>query len=246
MSNNPSGGLRWHWRAWRRHAGLWRETCAQIEDWLMAQHAMPSATLILVGASAGWMMPPRWLQRFTDVQTWDIDPWSAPLFRWRHGAHLRQHGIPLMCHRADGLSALPDLVRRHPEALFWFDNLLGQLCLFHPDQAELTSSRLHALRTTLAPVAWGSLHDRLSGPVEANGQPIPPLRTVAAGSDPEAAEQQAWLHSIQARNAWGDHLTGEVFPQGTPVAQIAWPFSQRHWHWLEMGWLPAAKPTSRP
>ncbi len=239
--SNPSGGWRWHWRAWRWR-GRWHATCAQIEDWLMAQTAMPSDTLVLIGASAGWMMPPRWLARFATVHTWDIDPWAAPLFRRRHGAALRAQGTALHTHTGDALAQLPALVAQHPGALFWFDNVLGQLCLFEPGRTEAVERRLRGLRDTLAPVAWGSVHDRLSGPVREQGLAIPPLRAVAAGSDTTAPAQQDWLRRIHAQSPWGDHLTAEAFPRGTPLAQIAGPFKPGHWHWLEMGWRPAQRP----
>lgn len=238
MSGNPSGGLRWHWRAWRwRHR--WAGTCQQIEDWLMAQTDMPSETLVLIGASAGWMMPPRWLARFATVHTWDIDPWAAILFRRRHGAALRAQGSVLHTHTGDALAQLPTLIAEQPQALFWFDNVLGQLCLFEPGRTEAVEQRLRGLRHTMARVAWGSLHDRLSGPVHEHSLTIPPLRSVTAGTDAASAAQQAWLRSIHAQSPWGDHLTAEVFPRGTALAQIAWPFMPGHWHWLEMGWLPA-------
>lgn len=238
MSSNPSGGLRWHWRAWRWRQ-RWVGTCQQIEDWLMAQTEMPSDTLVLIGASAGWMMPPRWLARFATVHTWDIDPWAAPLFRRRHGAALQTQGTALHTHTGDALVQLPALMAQHPQALFWFDNVLGQLCLFEPGRTEAVEQRLRTLHQTLAPVAWGSVHDRLSGPVREQDLAIPPLRRVTAGTGAESPEQQAWLRSIHAQSPWGDHLTAEVFPRGTPLAQIAWPFKPGHWHWLEMGWRPA-------
>lgn len=244
MSSNPSGGWRWHWRAWRWQR-RWTGTCQQIDDWLMAQTQMPSDTLVLIGASAGWMASPRWLARFATIHTWDIDPMAAPLFRRRHGAALRAQGTALHTHTGDALVQLPALIAQHPQALFWFDNVLGQLCLFEPGRPAAVEQRLRALRQTLAPVAWGSLHDRLSGPVHEHSLAIPPRRTVLAGNDMASPEQQAWLHSIQAQSPWGDHLTSEVFPAGTPLAQIAWPFKPGHWHWLEMGWLPAQRP-ARP
>lgn len=244
MSSNPSGGLRWHWRAWRWRP-RWVGTCQQIEDWLLAQTEMPSDTLVLIGASAGWMMSPRWLARFASVHTWDIDPWAATLFRRRHGAALQAQGTALHTHTGDALAQLPALIAQHPQALFWFDNVLGQLCLFEPGRTEAVEQRLRTLRQTLASVAWGSLHDRLSGPVHEQGLAIPPLRTVAASTRVESPEQQAWLRSIHAQSPWGDHLTAEVFPEGTPLAQIAWPFKPGHWHWLEIGWQVAQAQTRK-
>lgn len=238
---NLSGGWTWHLRAWRRQ-GQWAATCEQLETWLLAQADMPRQTLVLIGASAGWMIPPAWLQQFSSIHTWDIDPWAGALFRWRHGRHLRRHQVSLHTHTGDALVQLPALTQAHPEALFWFDNLLGQLCLLQPGQPDKVEQHICALRTTLQAVAWGSVHDRLSGPVREPAPQLPPLRTVPAGGDANSRHHRQWLHSIQAQNPWRDHLTAHVFPHGTLVGQIAWPFGTGHWHWLEIGWRPAQQP----
>ena len=83
---NLTGGLHWHVRAWLAQS-RWAQTRADIENWLLA-HPAPTDHLMLIGASAGWMMSTPWLSRFKTVQTWDIDPLAAPLFRWRHGKAL--------------------------------------------------------------------------------------------------------------------------------------------------------------
>ena len=73
------------------------------------------------------MMPIGWLCQFKEVHTFDIDPLAAPLFRLRHGKKLRSVGTALTCHTQNALSDLPSLLKAHPQACIFFDNVLGQL-----------------------------------------------------------------------------------------------------------------------
>ncbi|MEY4662535.1 MAG: hypothetical protein RLZZ239_1008, partial [Pseudomonadota bacterium] len=139
---------------------------------------------------------------------WDIDPLAAPLFKWRHARELQRHGTTLQFHTGDGLAQLAELVQRMPQAFFWFDNVLGQLRFIEPpvahraphaaprpqthhDPSDATHRRLKALQKTLAPVSWGSVHDRMSGPTLAH-TPCPPAHRTHAGLAMEAPEAQAW------------------------------------------------------
>ncbi len=204
-------------------------------DWLMAQ-AMPRQQLVLLGASAGWMLPTAWLAQFDEVHAWDIDPLAAPLFRWRHGRHLQSQGTQLHLHTGDGLAILSECTRAMPEAFFWFDNLLGQL-RFTNEPLDAVSRRLQTLSQTMRHVAWGSVHDRMSGRTTP-GTPLPVSRQGLAGVAMETAEGQAWLQQLGAISPWLDHLTEHVLPPGTPVQHTAWPFKPGYAHWLEMGWCP--------
>ena len=52
---NPSGGLRWHWRAWRSQR-QWQGTCEHMAQWLAS--VQPACDeLLLLGPSAGWLLP---------------------------------------------------------------------------------------------------------------------------------------------------------------------------------------------
>lgn len=197
---------------------------------------MPRKQLVLLGASAGWMLPTDWLAQFEEVHAWDIDPLAAPLFRWRHGRHLPQQGTRLHLHTGDGLAQLTARTRDMPEAFFWFDNLLGQL-RFTDESLNAVSHRLQTLSTTLQHVAWGSVHDRLSGRT-LPGTAMPLSRQGLAGVAMETHEGQAWLQQLGAVSPWLDHLTEKVLPAGTPVQHTAWPFKPGYAHWLEMGWCP--------
>jgi hypothetical protein len=127
LTPNVTGGLFWHWQAWRSHLG-WKPTVEALEVWLKLQTKNTrSDALVIIGASAGWMMPIGWLCQFKEVHTFDIDPLAAPLFRWRHGKKLRSVGTALTCHTQNALSDLPSLLKAHPHACIFFDNVLGQL-----------------------------------------------------------------------------------------------------------------------
>ena len=234
---NPSGGLIWHWRAWRSQT-LWRETCQQIAHWL-AQVQPRSTELLLIGASAGWMMPSEWLQRFQKVTVWDIDPMAATLFRWRHGRALKATGTQLICHTADAIAALGPLLNSQPKACVLFDNVLGQL-RFHGQNETQAVEKIEQLTRTLDGREWGSLHDAYSGPVSQSWaeRTLPEPQRRVQGSPHTDREDQAWLAKLGAKDEWLDHLTASVFAPGTVVHHIAWPYSPRYCHWLQAGWVP--------
>jgi hypothetical protein len=231
---NLTGGWLWHWRAWRSQE-RWAPAAAQISDWLLAQ-TMPRQQLVLIGASAGWMLPTAWLCQFQEVHVWDIDPLAAPLFRWRHARALKQQGTRLLGHTGDGLAALNDWVRTMPDAFFWFDNVLGQL-RFTDQDVHSVERQLGQLKHQMRSVAWGSVHDRMSGRCSPSGgwpSPQPGL----APTPMDCPQAQAWLHRMGAISPCLDHLTEQVLPKGTPVQHTAWDFKPGYAHWLEMGWCP--------
>jgi hypothetical protein len=243
---NPSGGLRWHWRAWRSQR-QWQGTREHLAQWL--ESVQPASDqLLLLGPSAGWLLPSAFLTRFGQVHCWDIDPLAPFLFARRHGAALRAAGVSWTYQRGDAWANLDKLLAAHPEAAVLFDNLLGQLRFHGPGTgAEAAAQvaahlaaverRITGLRRRLAGREWGSVHDLLSGP----GRQAPPdqddrmrRRKLRAGAP---LAQDAWLAGLQPQSQWLDHLTAAVFAPGTTVYDIAWPFKPGYWHWLQAGWV---------
>ena len=231
LSPNVTGGLFWHWQAWRS-AALWMPTVEALEVWLKQQtKETRSDALVIIGASAGWMMPIGWLCQFKEVHTFDIDPLAAPLFRWRHGKKLRRNGTALTCHTQNALSDLPSLLRDYPHACIFFDNVLGQLRFTKPG-VESAEKSISQLVKCLKGREWGSLHDRMSGPTThdvAHIEDVPVRR--ADWND------QHWLTQLNAQSPWLDHLTQAVFPTGVGVQDFAWNFSPSYRHWLQAGWV---------
>ena len=237
LTPNVTGGPFWHWQAWRS-AALWRPTVEALEVWLKLQTKdTRSDALVIIGASAGWMMPIGWLCQFKEVHTFDIDPLSAPLFRWRHGKKLRQNGTTLTCHTQNALSDLPSLLSAHSKACIFFDNVLGQL-RFTDSEVQSTEKNISQIVKCLKGREWGSVHDRMSGPVsqpdvKANWGPWPET----AGHLDKSEEAQKWLSSLNAQIPWLDHLTEDVFTRDTAVHNLAWAFKPTYWHWLQAGWV---------
>ena len=237
---NPSGGLRWHWRAWRS-AALWSPTTAQIALWLAGLQPH-SKRLLLLGPSAGWMLPTEWLLRFDSIHAMDIDPFARWLFGWRHGAALKAAGVGWDYQTGDALAALPRLLTAHPRACVLLDNLLGQLRFHAPawqNPAVFTSLQLAEIKRLLNGREWGSVHDLLSGPAEVlpTEEDFPAARSAVATVEFDRQSDVGWLSAAKPKGEWLDHLTDQVFPLGTKVQDIAWSFSPDYWHWLQAGWV---------
>jgi hypothetical protein len=241
---NLTGGVAWHWLAWRSQA-RWASTSQAIEHWLLNQAQVFKASgvagqpsLLLIGASAGWMMSTQWLQQFARVDTFDIDPLAAPLFKWRHGAALKLQGVELHCHTHNALQDLPALLNAYPKACVFFDNVLGQLRFQKSASAwQQVEADIQKIQKQLKGREWGSVHDRMSGPTlekiaETDALPV---------RNAQQNDQQ-WLTQLNAQSPWLDHLTHDVFPletsgQAINVQNFAWNFSPRYRHWLQAGWV---------
>jgi len=240
----PSGGLPWHFRAWRSKA-LWSPTCGQLAAWL-AKLQPKSKQLILLGPSAGWMLPSAWLQRFDYIHAIDLDPLAPRLFARRHGAALKAGGVRWQYQSANALTELPRLLQAYPQACVFFDNVLGQLRFHAPkgqDPQLFAAQHLTQIKRHLKGREWGSVHDLLSGPAQglAAGQDFPhACEAMTSESRPPAADTQpdtAWLAAARPHGQWLDHLTDAVFPPSTPLQNMAWAFKPRYWHWLQAGWV---------
>ena len=236
---NLTGGLAWHWLAWRSKS-RWAPTSQAIEHWLLHHvqafkpgHSERQPGLLLIGASAGWMMSSQWLQQFARVDTFDIDPLAAYLFKLRHGAALRAAGTALHCHQRDALQDLPSLLSEYPKSCVFFDNVLGQLRFENLNTNWLqVEKKLKQLKLLLKGREWGSLHDRMSGPTTHNIEHNSDMPVRHSDWD-----DQHWLTQLNAQSPWLDHLTQDVFPTGTSVQNFAWNFSPTYRHWLQAGWV---------
>ena len=234
-----TGGLNWHVHA-HYSRKRWQPTLQLIEQFL-GQVTPQSDHLLLIGGSAGWMMPPNWLTQFKRIDAYDIDPSAPWLFDWRHGHRLKTIGIEVQHHREDALANLPDILKVHPQACIWFDNVLGQHRYRVRDEVRV-EQEMAQLKTTLAGRHWGSLHDVLSGPTD--GRLLPAglnvwSHHVTAKQGENPAFSQKLLASVGAKDVWQDHLTGHVFAPNTPTTWMPWAFKPHYWHWLQAGWVSA-------
>ena len=232
-----TGGLSWHVQAYASRK-RWQPTVQLIEQFLTQVQPM-SEHLVLIGASAGWMMPPPWLARFQRIDAYDIDPISAWLFDIQHGKRLKAQGMTVHHHRQDALATLPDLLNQHPKACVWFDNVLGQHRFRVRDEAQAEQD-LARIKTTLQGRSWGSLHDVWSGPTD--GRLLPAglqvwRHDVTAKQALTPDFSQKLLASVGAKEAWHDHLSSHVFAPNTPTTWMPWAFKPNYWHWLQAGWV---------
>ena len=237
MHAGGTGGLSWHAQAYHARK-RWQPTVQLIAQFL-AQVQPKSEHLVLIGGSAGWMMPPDWLSRFKRIDAYDIDPLAPWLFDWRHGRTLKMQGTEVQHHRQDALATLPDILKAHPQACLWFDNVLGQH-RFRVRDAARVERELAQLKTTLTGRHWGSVHDVWSGPTD--GRLLPAGLnvwshhvTAKQGLDP--AFPQKLLTSVGAKESWHDHLTGHVLAPHTHTTWMPWAFKPNYWHWLQAGWV---------
>ena len=232
-----TGGLNWHVHAFQFQK-RWQPTVAHIEHFLV--RCQPHHThLLLMGCSAGWMMPTAWLTQFTQIDAYDIDPIAQRLYNWRHGRALRNSQTHITHHRQDAMAQLPELLAKHPQASIWFDNMLGQHRYRIRDEVQVEKD-LRALKTTLTGRDWGSLHDLLSGPTlatRAQNLRLQDIRHNVYPRDMDAAFNQSLVQSLHAQGIWFDHLTSHVFADDAPTTLIPWEFKPHYWHWLQAGWV---------
>ena len=161
---------------------------------------------------------------------------SAPL-----RTRLKALGIEVHHHRQDALVNLADILKEHPKACVWFDNVLGQHRYRIRDEARV-ERELAQLKTTLQGRSWGSLHDVFSGPTD--GRLLPAglnvwSHHVTAKQGSEGVFSQKLLASVGAKDVWQDHLTGHVFTPTTHTHWMPWAFKPTYWHWLQAGWINA-------
>ena len=114
------------------------------------------------------------------------------------------------------------------------------------DRAE---NDLNKIAQRLVGRDWGSVHDLFSGPANPKNLPVKPVMCFAAtqsalGSS-VAGVTGTPLHirllaEVGGIDEWMDHVTSGVFPLGSEVRLIAWPFVPTYVHWLQAGWVSAA------
>lgn len=209
---DPSGGLGYHWLAWRRRA-VWQPFHARLRTWLEGWR--PDAdTLVLVGPSGGYALDTAFLSRWRAITVLEPDPLARFLLRRRFAQR------PVRFARLDAL-ALPDgpaaLAAQFPDAALLFCNVLGQI-----GGADEVVRRGAALRRALAAHAWASWHDVLSS------------RVRPSGTLPEAAASADTL----ARALWRgqavevvDH--GAFGLVGTPGRFAIWALATDAWQVVE-------------
>lgn len=212
---DASGGLGYHWRAWRLGDRLWAPFLLQVGAWLDAWQP-PSRELVLVGPSAGYALTSRFLARFSSITVLEPDRLARALLRRRFP------DVPLRFAWLDVFS-LPDgpaaLAEQWPNAAVLFCNVIGQRL-----DADTAPPWRLAQHTALARHHWASWHDVFSAPQAPRCLPEAPT-----GPDTDSAEV--------ARQLWAG-IGCEVIDHGTlgwlTDADFAlWHLAQTQWQLIE-------------
>ena len=210
MAFNPTGGLIYHWRAFRFAENIWKPFRSALETWLL--NWSPRETkLIVIGAGGGYMLPSAFLGRFDAVLAVDIDPVARLIFSSR----FRFPGKSVQCDGRDyfrfpGTSAAPfrDLLAGEPEAAVLFSNIWGQIGFLAESEAErdvMFRFWENELPRLLAGRSWASYHDRYSGTDAAEeNHPFVSDRKLDG-------EELIRRFCSNTGGVWNDHLTGRLF-----------------------------------
>jgi hypothetical protein len=212
---NAAGGVRHHWHAVRYRDSLWRPYLPQVAEVLRAW-APSEPRLVLVGPSAGWLLPEDFLLPFEQVVAIEPDPVARWLLRRRFPQVRWQMCTDDYFTPAGPLPWRENTARLFadfPDQALLFTHFLGQLIGLYPDavaierNGELAESPLFRrwkadLRQHLAERSWASLHDRLSSPSPPQGLPR------AWSDEPEVTSLRRQLWPSEA--VCFDHLTGDL------------------------------------
>jgi hypothetical protein len=216
-----TGGPVWHFRALWRRARLWKPFRKHVENFLESW-PVRSHELLLIGPSAGWCLPEKFLRRFSVIHAMDPDPFAAILFRLNHPrARIGSW------QRGDFFTEGDEFLNHHPGAGVLFCNVLGQRRYVNRDIASV-ETELRGVKMQLRGRGWASFHDLLSGGGAAFAE-VKELRS--------ALDQATLLSSLDLSGEWLDHLTGDVFPRGQIRHIIPWQFAAGRLHLVEAGWV---------
>ncbi len=222
----PSGGLVWHWRAlWRRRhwASFIKALDEDLQSWIP-----PKRQLLLLGPSAGWCLPTRFLTRFERIHAVDLDPLAAPLFRFNHGRALAASKTKLTFEIRHVFNELEALLNQYSEFAILFPNMLGQH-VFHDSDAPRARATVEGLKTRLAGRHWASIHDRLSGGIPV-GTALPDAFHISGPIENEALAKRLGL-----AGDWVDHQTAHVLPDDCARHLLCWPLLPDTVHVVEFG-----------
>jgi hypothetical protein len=232
--NNPSGGIRYHYRAWRRREGAWLGFREQLEAWLFGWQPLAS-TLAIVGPSGGYCLPLRALERFERFVIFEPDALARFILRRRMQEALPDRPITWI---AKDLWVEPllrgDSIPRWllgPSSALLFSNVVGQLpyVIDEPKYPRWREAWCRQLWPTLQEMPWASFHDRVSGETPP-ARPLPD--TQSRLSD---AEVRALYHREDGSGTVEliDHGSQELLPEGRNYRYFHWPLTDQMHHLIE-------------
>lgn len=225
----PSGGLGWHYRAFR-YRRIWSPLLRNLDAWL-ATWRHNNRRLLILGASAGWCLPSRFLSRYEHITAVDMDPVAPTLFGLVHGLAIKRSSTRIVWQRIDVFSELKSIVDAYEDHAVLFSNILGQhLC--HSRDVAKSEDWIAAVHTLLPSRPWASFHDRISGEWAGETKLCrSPLRHRGV------LDSEALAIAAGVRGEWNDHLTAAVFPAGACRRYFGWRITPKFAHVIEAGAL---------
>lgn len=159
---SKTGGLIYHWRAFRYRNSVWAPFRQNISHFLDAWNPEEKSILI-IGASGGHTLPSDFLERFDEVLLSDPDPLARIVFRKNHpGVKSRWISEDLVFeNKKYAPEKLTSYLKAHPDTAVLFANLIGQLPLINKDLDQL-KLWWQSILPTLSQHSWASYHDLFS------------------------------------------------------------------------------------
>jgi hypothetical protein len=238
---NPAGGVLYHYLALKHRRNLWRPFIRELGRWLSGWRP-PEDRILLVGASGGYTLPAEFLSRFRSIDVVEPDPIARLIFRHR----FRRLGVDIGWSRTDYLGPGQDdivdgtanagfdaartlsMLEKYPGRAVLFCNVLGQLCILHPEETARASFKTWAaaLFNPAAGRSIASYHDRLSGPVSFTTEDRVPPDFSSAGLARAFCPPDENLTLL-------DHATGDIFQNDFKRAYFNWCVTPGQYHLIE-------------
>jgi len=264
---NPAGGLLYHYLALKHRSSLWRPFIEELGRWLSGWQP-PEDRILLVGASGGYTLPAEFLSRFRSIDVVEPDPLARIIFGRRFGGP----GVDIGWSRTDFLGPGRDgifdpartlsMLEKYPGRAVLFCNVLGQLCILHPEETAGASFKAWAAEVFqgvggvvgdsdeggerasvgrmgrmggLRGRSVASYHDRLSGPVAFSIENRAPR-------DFSSAEIARAFRSTEANVTLLDHATGDIFRGDLNRVYFNWCVTPGQYHLIEGVFIPFYNP----
>ncbi len=234
---SPSGGVVYHFRAWKYHSKTWRPFRESLGSWLRDHWSPPKdRPLLLIGPSAGWCLPLEFLRSYPKVIARDLDPLALWILKKRFKSP------QLKISAGDGLGICDPkpgeslrVLLGDPElkdASVLFCNLWGQLYFEDSYESQLPFWK-QELETLLEGRTWASFYDRVSGSLR------PEINASNARSDAGLSDSEILASFYQNTNQNGaavvelqDHATSDYFKK-MPRHFLRWELEPGRYHLIE-------------
>jgi hypothetical protein len=235
---NIAGGLPYHALAYRYRQRLWSDYASQVERALL-DWAPQGPELVIVGPSAGWLLPHSLLQRFERVVAIEPDPLARWLLRQRFSNiqwDFDVHDYFSPYGPEPWRAGLQRLAERYPDQPIYFAEFLGQFIGLYPDAiaretaGEVVETPAYAawkreFRDTFGHRQVFSSHDRLV----ARQPPLCGALKLANELCADELAAQLWPPQVEVLNP----LTDSLFYSGTRRIAV-WQRQPGFWHAMEL------------